>query len=48
MAEQLASLMVSCWGPDPLARPTFRVIQQSLSEVLKSLPDSADRFIGDL
>jgi hypothetical protein len=48
MPEELAGLMVSCWGPDPLARPTFRVIQQSLADVLKSLPDSADRFISDL
>jgi hypothetical protein len=48
MPEELSALMVSCWGPDPLARPSFRMIQQSISDILKSLPDSAERFVSDL
>jgi hypothetical protein len=48
MPAELSALMVSCWGPDPLARPTFRMIQQSVSDILKTLPDSAERFVSDL
>lgn len=48
MPEDYAALMVACWHPDPLARPTFRMVQQSLADILKVLPNSADRFFSDL
>lgn len=48
MPADFAALMVACWHPDPLARPTFRVVQQSLAEILKALPNGADRFVSDL
>lgn len=48
MPEDYAALMVACWGPDPLGRPTFNHIQQALADVLKQLPDGADRFVADL
>ena len=48
MPPELAALMVTCWNADPMARPTFRMIQQSLADMLRSLPDSGDRFVSDL
>lgn len=48
MPEPLSALMVRCWGPDPLARPAFSVICETIADALKTLPDSADRFVSDL
>jgi hypothetical protein len=48
MPEVMRSLMVSCWADSPIVRPTFRMIQQSLADMIARLPDSADRFVADL
>jgi hypothetical protein len=48
MPPVLSSLMVSCWDPDPLDRPTFRMVQQSILDILASLPNTGDRFFADL
>jgi hypothetical protein len=48
MPEVMRSLMVSCWADSPIVRPTFRMIQQALADMMARLPDSADRFVADL
>lgn len=48
MPRELSNLMVSCWDPEPLARPTFRMVKQSILDILLSLPNTGDSFFADL